>query len=451
MTKPTLRIIRSLGRSGSTILARAIGCMDRVALFSEIHPTASVSGSNLVSQAKSWFDYEITLEHGFVPAMAQLMEIANADNRIVVLRSWSHVDYLPCGANDYHPLFQATLPKALAPYFDLKILSLVREPDATWKSMTKFPGFAGDIASGHLTRSNFEVGHQEFFRSTASTSVLSYEALCTSPDSAIRSACLALDLPFDVDYASKWPDYHKITGDLGNDQRTISRPTANDLAKMTSSRNIPGYFNFEDLYEKVVAEAPSDRPSTFMEIGVFFGRSLLYLAEKVRESGKPIRIHAVDPLCRGWKRKDLRQLFDEVVRNTSTCPEICCSTPILLPEWYLTGEPDDVTPGALSGIVEAAHKLGVLDLLDFHITRGQVLAPYYPDESIDFCFLDASHTYEETTELIKLYLPKIKTSGILAGHDFGEASYPGIEKAVREIFGSNFQVMRSSFVYRKRT
>jgi hypothetical protein len=415
-------------------------------LLSEIHPTARIDGYDLATQAKNWFNYEVTLDGGFVPAVKRLLELTVADDRLLVLRSWSHADYVPCRSNDYHPPCEDALLEILKPHFNLRVLTLVRNPEDTWRSMTKFPGFANDISQGLLTRPDFDLCYGEFLEQSRPPGILHYEDLCSSPDFALHFSCSLLNLPFDLNYASKWPDYHKVTGDLSNTQRTIERSPS---PRRLSYENVPGYCNFENLYKKAVEEAPTDRPSTFVEVGVFFGRSLLYLAERVRESGKPIRIHAVDPFCQGWTRQALRDLFDDVVRKTSTCAEISCKEPILYPEWYREGHPDDVLPGVLSGIVEAAHQLGILDLIDFRPTRGQNVALFYPNESIDFCFLDASHTYEETLELLHLYLPKIRPGGILAGHDFGEPAYPGIERAVKDMFGRDFEVLGTSFVHRK--
>jgi hypothetical protein len=39
------------------------------------------------------------------------------------------------------------------------------------------------------------------------------------------------------------------------------------------------------------------------------------------------------------------------------------------------------------------------------------------DNSLDICFLDASHLYKDVKKDIELYLPKVKKGGILCGHD----------------------------------
>ena len=57
----------------------------------------------------------------------------------------------------------------------------------------------------------------------------------------------------------------------------------------------------------------------------------------------------------------------------------------------------------------------------------------FPDLLFDVIYIDASHTYEDIKEDIKMYLPKCKY--IIGGHDYGD-QYPGVKKAVDEIFES---------------
>jgi predicted O-methyltransferase YrrM len=42
----------------------------------------------------------------------------------------------------------------------------------------------------------------------------------------------------------------------------------------------------------------------------------------------------------------------------------------------------------------------------------------FEDESIDFLFIDADHSFEAVKKDLKLWYPKVKTGGIIAGHDY---------------------------------
>jgi predicted O-methyltransferase YrrM len=56
-------------------------------------------------------------------------------------------------------------------------------------------------------------------------------------------------------------------------------------------------------------------------------------------------------------------------------------------------------------------------------------APSIPDESLDFVFIDAQHTYEACTEDIRTWFPKVRRGGLLTGHDY---RWDGVNRAVHE-------------------
>ncbi len=58
------------------------------------------------------------------------------------------------------------------------------------------------------------------------------------------------------------------------------------------------------------------------------------------------------------------------------------------------------------------------------------------DESLDFAFIDADHTYKAVKADIHAWWPKIQPDGILCGHDYGykkdRRGIWGVSKAVNE-------------------
>ena len=71
----------------------------------------------------------------------------------------------------------------------------------------------------------------------------------------------------------------------------------------------------------------------------------------------------------------------------------------------------------------------------------------YENETIDFCFIDGSHEYEDVKKDILAYLPKVKKGGILAGHVY-DRIWQGVINAVDEILGK-VEVMNGSWIYYK--
>lgn len=56
------------------------------------------------------------------------------------------------------------------------------------------------------------------------------------------------------------------------------------------------------------------------------------------------------------------------------------------------------------------------------------------DGSLDFVFIDADHSYEGCKADIDAWLPKLKSGGLLCGHDYSNTDYPcfGVNRAVDE-------------------
>ena len=58
----------------------------------------------------------------------------------------------------------------------------------------------------------------------------------------------------------------------------------------------------------------------------------------------------------------------------------------------------------------------------------------FKDESLDMVFIDARHDYESVVNDIKLYLPKLRRGGCLAGHDYSLRFF-GVVQAVNDTIG----------------
>ncbi len=56
----------------------------------------------------------------------------------------------------------------------------------------------------------------------------------------------------------------------------------------------------------------------------------------------------------------------------------------------------------------------------------------YEGRQFDLVFIDADHSYEATKADIDAWLPLVRVGGVICGHDYGIARYPGVRKAVDE-------------------
>lgn len=78
----------------------------------------------------------------------------------------------------------------------------------------------------------------------------------------------------------------------------------------------------------------------------------------------------------------------------------------------------------------AKEKLSAFDhCIEWLIKRSQdVTEEEIPDSSLDFAYIDGSHEYAEVKKDCELYWRKVKSGGLLCGHDFNNE----VEQAVHE-------------------
>jgi len=197
---------------------------------------------------------------------------------------------------------------------------------------------------------------------------------------------------------------------------------------------VPGWFNFEDVYQEAVDRAPREG-AHFVEVGVLFGRSSLFMADAIRRSGKSIAFDAVDNFNYGPD-----SMAAVLKKYAVKCPGSDLS---LLPSLNLAIR----TKPILEIVRELADRSGLGRLVNHVRSSGQAQAERYPERCLDFVFIDSDHAYEDTKSMLEAYLPKLRSGGVLAGHDY-HPDFPGVAKAVHEVLGE-VELRCISFVWRK--
>lgn len=153
--------------------------------------------------------------------------------------------------------------------------------------------------------------------------------------------------------------------------------------------DIPGWSGDILPYYEEIAKLLPNRAKV-VEVGVMAGRSAAFLASRLLTLGKrSVELYCVDT----WE-------WDQFHRFTRT----------------LTHHVD---------LDEAA----MLRPIRFDSAKA---ARLFDDGSLDLVFIDAGHEYEAVSVDIAAWLPKVRTGGILAGHDYSEP-HPGVIQAVDEL------------------
>ena len=159
-------------------------------------------------------------------------------------------------------------------------------------------------------------------------------------------------------------------------------------------KDIEGWFTYSNLYDQMVEKYPNGR---MLEIGCWFGRSGVYLLEKILEEKSGAEVYFVDTFL-GEEgvpyQKDMfvergsNFLIKEFQKNISKVPEV-------------------------NKIIMQGDSLQVANYLD--------------DQSFDFVFIDGFHP--QCYEDMVAYYPKVKIGGTLAGHDInGEVVRKAVDR-----------------------
>lgn len=161
---------------------------------------------------------------------------------------------------------------------------------------------------------------------------------------------------------------------------------------LTRAKRISGWMNDNEL--KFLAEV-AEKSKVIIEIGSYYGRSCMAMADNTYGT-----IYSIDPYKGVYdtENKAIILNFDENVYKD-----------------FLYN---------LSGYLQSGKvKHYRMIFSDF-------------DEQInpDFIFIDGDHSYEGCHDDINNAMRYISNGGIIAGHDWKQPGFPGIEKAVLEIF-----------------
>lgn len=175
--------------------------------------------------------------------------------------------------------------------------------------------------------------------------------------------------------------------------------TLPDIARADWRPEIEGWS--EDILPYYRDLAPGLPPgAVVVEVGVAYGRSILFLAEELERLGRSdVELWAVD----FWPG----HLFREMV----------------LPQ---------LARQDLAALVDR------IRIVRCEGSRG---ARLFDDNACDVVFFDSDHEHPGMMEHLRAWAPKVRSGGRLAGHDYSD-SWPGVMSSVNEYAGGAEKVSR---------
>ena len=159
-------------------------------------------------------------------------------------------------------------------------------------------------------------------------------------------------------------------------------------------KDVYGFCDYVGLYRKAVEIFPSG--SHFVEVGSFLGKSAVFMAVEIINSGKNIKFDCIDHWEGSAEHSDNENIDTEN-----------------LYENFL----ENIQP--VKGIINPVRAESV------------VASKLYKPNSLDFIFIDASHDERSVREDLTYWLPRLKENGMIAGDDIDNK---GVADAVKWFF-----------------
>jgi hypothetical protein len=180
--------------------------------------------------------------HGdtFVQAIESIERQACRRARRLVIRDWSHVDFMGVPFLQSPP-GRPMLAEVLGGSFSLVRVALVRHPIDQWLSSRSLV-----LLHGQLTLATYLRGYRMFAEMCRQTGFVRYEDFSADPVREMGVLCERLQLDFDPGFLDRWSAYTKITGDA--DSRGTSQAAIRPLPRLAIDDALMQQFRSNEDY-----------------------------------------------------------------------------------------------------------------------------------------------------------------------------------------------------------
>jgi predicted O-methyltransferase YrrM len=174
-----------------------------------------------------------------------------------------------------------------------------------------------------------------------------------------------------------------------------------DLNSVPNFTAPSGKYDIDEFYEQAVTKFDN---CTFAEVGVYFGRSVIFLAQEIKRQKKNIQVYAIDTF------------------NGHLCDE----------HDHLYRENIDAQGGDIFQVFSENIQAADVDDIIIPVRKfSWDAARDFYNEILQMVFIDAGHSYQDCKTDMESYWPKVVSGGWLTGHDY-QLLFPSIIEAVDE-------------------
>lgn len=190
-------------------------------------------------------------------------------------------------------------------------------------------------------------------------------------------------------------------------------------------------FDYQAIYTEMIQLAPD--PAHFVEVGCHLGGSSSYMVVEIVNSRKKIQFDCVDP-------------WDNVPHINQDHLEHLCAIQNKTIDQFRIDSPEYF----YNNSIEMFH--GNMKPLKGYYNAIQAYSPNickeYADNSLDFVWIDALHTYDGVFKDINGWLPKVKSGGWIGGHDYDGETRRAVDELISGV-AEKTSSHCSSWLYQK--
>ncbi len=208
-----INLMICFARSGGTLLNRCLGSLPDVIIMSEVNPLGGGWGAEkekspttIKKQAEQW--YGISLKNNdFKNSAIELNKICCEQNKHLIIRDWSFVNFTPIEKNDLNPPNEILALKELE---DRSVtFAFIRNSIDVW------------ISRGTPPIEEFYEQYSKYIDELIKNNIklFKYEDFCENPDTELKKICTYLNIPYSDAY-KHYNDFTNVSGDIQNFEKS---------------------------------------------------------------------------------------------------------------------------------------------------------------------------------------------------------------------------------------
>ncbi len=208
-----INLMICFARSGGTLLNRCLGSLPDVIIMSEVNPLGGGWGAEkekspttIKKQAEQW--YGISLKNNdFKNSAIELNKICCEQNKHLIIRDWSFVNFTPIEKNNLNPPNEILALKELE---DRSVtFAFIRNSIDVW------------ISRGTPPIEEFYEQYSKYIDELIKNNIklFKYEDFCENPDTELKKICTYLNIPYSDAY-KHYNDFTNVSGDIQNFEKS---------------------------------------------------------------------------------------------------------------------------------------------------------------------------------------------------------------------------------------